>query len=243
MTRGFLGAPAWAWVTMALSVIWLIVGGLLIANQEVPQMSEAEQARLSAAIEAAEAAEPPVVAFLGDSYTAASTNGNDGEYVYAVSETLGWEPVVFGQGGTGYVNPGQAEENEAVYLERVPDVIAAEPDIVVVQGGGNDALVDPDCEIQDEVGAVLTSLREQLPEARIIALASVPGPDVDRTAFSRCAEAIAAAAAPLSIPVIDPAALGWLADPTLFVDGFHPTVEGYAQMASLLAEQLRPLTA
>lgn len=209
-------------------------------------LSAAELARINDRIEAGraaeEAAKPPTAVFLGDSYTAASSNGSDGEYVLSTAHALGWDAAALGQGGTGYVNPGQPEENEAVYLERVPGVVAIAPDIVVVQGGGNDALVS-DCAIEGPASEVFTALREQLPEAQIIALASVPGPDVDAEAVAACTDAIQAAAAPMSIPVIDPAELGWLTDPALFADGFHLTAEGYTQLATLLAEQLRILTA
>jgi hypothetical protein len=71
----------------------------------------AERSRPSAGPEA-----PPMrAAFLGDSYTVGLGDDDEGGYVRPVAERFGWEALVFGQAGTGYVDPGDVDPGSAPY--------------------------------------------------------------------------------------------------------------------------------
>ncbi|QYB02798.1 hypothetical protein I1A62_37375 [Rhodococcus sp. USK10] len=61
----------------------------------------------------------PGAIFLGDSYTAGSRAGGEGaRYTTIVCNQLKWRCEVNRQGGTGYTNMGQPEENETKFVSR-----------------------------------------------------------------------------------------------------------------------------
>lgn len=230
----------------------MIVGALVLAvgvpyavgREPADPVSRAELDRMRAAAESAaaadEAARPPLVAFLGDSYTAGTGSSGAG-YVDPTAVPLGWETVRFAQGGTGYTNPGD-NEGESVYADRVVAVVAANPDIVVIQGSTNDYAADP-AALTTTAREVYASLRAGLPEARIIAVGPLAPPAADEDSLSRVARALRVAADGEGVPFIDPIAEGWLqpADGLFIEDGYHPNDAGYTAMADRLVGALRPL--
>jgi acyl-CoA thioesterase I len=111
----------------------------------------------------------PVAVFIGDSYAQGS-----GKWPELVSKAQGWRQVNLGRGGTGYeARLAGAAAQKGCGLKECPSfaemaAVAAKlhPDVVVVAGGRNDRGAN----IEAAVHETLTTLREALPNARIIAV-------------------------------------------------------------------------
>lgn len=184
---------------------------------------------------------PVTVAVIGDSYTACSGMGGcDGaNYTVALNRELGWRFTSNAVGGTGYVNK---QGGKTTFGERVDAVIASDPSIVIVQGGGNDIFFLD--ELPGEVADTMARLKAGLPEAKIL----VVGPIASVTADGRWSEArdvIREAATTVGVDLfVDPIGDGWFTGENaslIGVDGVHPTDEGHLYMAKMLLEPLRSL--
>ncbi|WP_298459236.1 SGNH/GDSL hydrolase family protein [uncultured Cellulomonas sp.] len=192
------------------------------------------------------AADAPRIAFLGDSLTVGVGAPPGRGYAPQTARALGWPiAVVDGVSGSGFVAPGLGRPMP----DRVPAVVAAKPDVVVVAGGSNDVFGGYDAEA---VGAatteLLTELRAGLPDAAVVvlgpfptSLAGVGAPDPVRDAVREAtlaAEArwLDAGAVVASVVTTD---ADW--DRYTSADGLHPNEDGYRAMAHALAAELTEL--
>ncbi|MGY1774396.1 SGNH/GDSL hydrolase family protein [Geodermatophilus sp. SYSU D00804] len=124
-------------------------------------------------LDAAESPESVTAVFIGDSWTEGTgADSPDRGWAPQVAQAEGWSIINAGQGGTGYVSDGPPEYPERAPLpDRVADVIAQDPDIVLVAAGINDAGRGySDQQIIGAVEATLRPLREQLPDARVLVI-------------------------------------------------------------------------
>ena len=114
---------------------------------------------------------PTTVAFLGDSYTAGNgTTSVDNRWTSQLSSANGWTEVNAGVADTGYGTAGAAAD-ALPYTDRVADIVAAAPDIVVVSGGRFDySGSSSPAAVSAAIVATFTDLRAGLPEAQIIAI-------------------------------------------------------------------------
>jgi lysophospholipase L1-like esterase len=118
--------------------------------------------------------EAPVhTAFLGDSYTfgVGATQPTDG-YAYLVSRAEDWTSRVVGLPGSGYVRVAiRDDKNIAAGLSAV---IAAQPQVVIVASGHNDAMPNVDYR-ETEAAALkdLGELRTALPNATIVVVGPI----------------------------------------------------------------------
>jgi hypothetical protein len=117
------------------------------------------------------AAAPTTVAFLGDSYTSGDgTTSVDTRWSTQLSSANGWTEVNAGIADTGYGTAGTTADARP-YTERVADIAAATPDIVVVSGGRFDYSGSSSATaVSAAITAIFTDLRAGLPEAQIIAI-------------------------------------------------------------------------
>jgi lysophospholipase L1-like esterase len=183
------------------------------------------------------AAKARVAVFLGDSYTVGFGGGG---YVTRTAQELGWTAVARGQSGTGYVNPSEVT-GQSVYGDRVAELVAVHPGIVVVQGSTND--------LGRPIGAIAIAARElyaqlarTLPDAKLVVLGPLAPPGVAQKDIGLIRDVLADAAHDAGLAFIDPIAQGWLQPPSgLFVDGVHPNDAGYAELADHLVAALRAL--
>ena len=90
--------------------------------------------------------------FVGDSYTV-GLGGDGTSYVEPTAAAMRWTAVNLGASGTGYLSAATA----GPYRERLDGVLAADPDVVVVQGSTNDLSRPP-----AEVGAAAAQLYAEL---------------------------------------------------------------------------------
>ena len=93
-----------------------------------------------------------------------------------MAHDAGWTEVNQGQGGTGYVTTAGftscGQDHCPAYPDRVADIAAAAPEVVVIAGGQNDrwALATDPALVQAAVDRTFSLLREGLPNARLIAV-------------------------------------------------------------------------
>jgi len=112
----------------------------------------------------------PVVAFLGDTYTAGDGATSQAlRWSSIVCADFGWAEKNFSFGGTGYSTGGPSPRGTP-YTARVAALVAKAPSIVIVAGGSADIeSTNGPTAIKAGVTATFTALRAALPNATIIA--------------------------------------------------------------------------
>lgn len=182
---------------------------------------------------------PTIAAFLGDSYTEGTgvTGGVDG-YAPATASRMCWAYEGFGQGGTGYTNPGQASEGESIYADRVADIIAATPNVVVVQGSTNDS--DPAATYEQAV-ATYRALAAGLPGVPVLALGPTAPPAADPAVVAAVSASVARAATESGLRFFDPISEGWLPEDGYSSDRIHPNNAGHKALSTGFVGALRAL--
>lgn len=85
-----------------------------------------------------------------------------------VAAGMGWQATLYTVGGTGFIATGY-DGDEPVFGEHVPDIIAARPDVVLIEGGGNDTRYGA-ARVEDAATRILAELRDGLPRADIYLL-------------------------------------------------------------------------
>ncbi len=98
------------------------------------------------------------LAVLGDSYSAGDTLSDRGQRWTDVLVTLQPDVTVTlaAVGSTGYANPGLCGRDS--FRDRIDDLLARADDTLIIQGGINDALVDP-ADVERSVAEVLDAAR------------------------------------------------------------------------------------
>lgn len=195
---------------------------------------------------------PVHVAFLGDSYTfgIGATQPTDG-YAYLVAQAEHWTARVVGLPGSGYVRVAiRDDKNIAAGLQAV---IAAQPQVVIVASGHNDAM--PNVAYRRTEAAALRDLgelRRALPNATIVVVGPIwlNGYPDRKALYVRHAIHMAQRRIPGTL-WIDPIAQHWFTgswikhtgdDATMinYAAG-HPNNLGYEHIARLLEADLRSL--
>jgi lysophospholipase L1-like esterase len=170
----------------------------------------------------------PLVAFLGDSWTAGVGATDRRGYVVRTAERLGWGYANFGVGGSGYSVPGP---HHSLFAERIPQLVALQPDVVVVQGSLNERHSTP-----GRLGpAAQTTL------APVLVVGACYNPGTADSIIDWINREVSRAATEAGLPFVNPAAAGWLDphDPGLWSDTIHPDDRGHQLFADALAPLLQ----
>ncbi|WP_207454579.1 SGNH/GDSL hydrolase family protein [Herbiconiux sp. SYSU D00978] len=187
------------------------------------------------------------VAFVGDSITEGfGFIDYDRIWPARVCAQYGWEFQQFSSGGTGYVAVGETD----IFASRIPAIVAARPDVVVLAGGTNDVWYSQS-RLQAAAAGMIATLRSELPETQIILLSGflqpkyVHGnrPDGRELAdvMQEQTDMLHALAVQHELHFIDTRPLFQVPEVGRYVlnDGIHPNNTGHAR----IAEQLGPLIA
>lgn len=112
----------------------------------------------------------PRTLVLGDSFTegSGSSAGTLNGWVYSFADSMNWDDVwASGVGGTGYL---AAPSPKFTFRQRVDtDVIAFNPEVVIIAGGINDSAADPTA-LYNEADALYKRIRQALPRVTLIVL-------------------------------------------------------------------------
>jgi lysophospholipase L1-like esterase len=187
------------------------------------------------------------VLIFGDSwvYGAAAIRPTLG-FAYLTGETLGWETIVDGVSGSGYLKPGLLGP---AYPERIaaldPDL---DPDLVIVEGSINDRRL-PAEGYRETVDAAWDALAATYPDARIVILGPAPQVLPVEKATARIDQDLAALAAARGWWYISPLAEDWITPDnygavidTSEIGRDHPSTEGHAYLAERLVEAIERLS-
>ena len=230
----------WLAVLAVLAVIAAIASYVLhghdLRNRQRLAFDCATLTRLSASTAAerqalAAAATGPTAIFLGDSYTqgVGLTTIRD-DYAYVTADALHWRAVLNAVGGTGYVSEGPCHGQQL--SARVPQVVAEQPQYVVIQAGLDDYR-SSERTIERAAGQVYAQLRHGLPATRVLVVGPHAVPKV--TNVQPIVTALRQAADRAHIAYIDSSS--W---PLTFEkDGIHLTVAGHRTYGRQLAAAIR----
>ena len=180
----------------------------------------------------------PTVAIVGASITAGVGPGQpDGSWAALLARQFGWDAVVYGDPGAGYVRPGVHRRGPVAREIAQIGLPGLDPELVIVQAGHNDMGVPADLE-QQRVKQAIAQIRAAAPRAGI-ALITVFAGRLRRPAAYQTDHSIvqAALAADPAVIIMDPLAAGWKYQRVR--DGLHPTAAGSAWIAGQVARILQ----
>jgi len=161
---------------------------------------------------------------LGDSITAG----------VGATEGHGYPEVLAARLGKGVLNDGVPGDTAAGGLARLPQVLAQDPWLVIVELGGNDILRQVPVESTEEA---LDGIVRQLLAARVLpVLVAVEGPF-----GGRHGEMYARLGKRYRVPVVRDILRQILLDPSLKADEVHPNDLGHARLAEAVAATVEPL--
>jgi lysophospholipase L1-like esterase len=189
--------------------------------------------------------------FLGDSYTMGGTPDARPEDTYAAvtARILGWQVIIGGRGGTGFVAPGPAHEPFRVLFDRQLGWRPA-PDMVIVSGGHNDRKYAPS-RVAEAAQSLLGRIRRLWPTTRVVLLGPMWGSGAPDASVLEIRDALEVTAHGLAIPFIDPLRERWItgdrdagtgnAAHYILRDHIHPNATGHYYLATRLVSDLRGL--
>ncbi|MDL4772792.1 SGNH/GDSL hydrolase family protein [Actinomadura xylanilytica] len=191
----------------------------------------------------------PVVFALGDSYTM-GIRGITPERAYAAeaARTLGWQIVLAGHAGTGFVGTGLTRKTFGTLFNEQLAWRPA-PDMVLISGGHNDVWYPPEL-VAQRARELLNTARHRWPGAQLLLIGPMWGGDPGPKAL-RVRDVLREAASGLGVPFIDPLAERWITGSVrrqtgnaarfIRADGTHPNPAGNLFIAGRLVSDLRTL--
>ena len=162
------------------------------------------------------AVEPPPerAMFLGGSLVeGVGASDRQHSFPYRVAEMMGWRVGVEGEADTGYATASQAADSDPLaqpFWARVGEVVAADPDVVVVQGGRADAAEGAVAQSRAEVRRTLEALREGLPTADLVVVGPMSPDGRTTPELERMRDIVRATASEVGATFVDPLAEQWL---------------------------------
>lgn len=191
--------------------------------------------------------EPRVLIF-GDSWTygSAATDPTLG-YAYVLGSAMGWDVVVDGVRGSGYLKPGW---DGGSFGERIAALDPAlDPDLVLVEGSINDRRL-PAEGYREAVSAAWDTLSGIYPDAAIVILGPAPQVLPVEPATARIDADLASLAGERGWWYISPIADEWITSvnyltviDTSDIGRDHPSTGGHAYLAERVADALARLSA
>ncbi|MFC4118455.1 SGNH/GDSL hydrolase family protein [Nonomuraea zeae] len=240
LTRRSRFAPVIA--MLALSGCGVVAGRTPPRSPVVsPPGDPAATPAVNAAATAAAPARPvaPVLMFVGDSFTVGS--GPVPVWRTYASETarlLGWQPVIAGAGGTGYLNGGRVGRTFRRSFE-VELAWRPQPDVLVLSGGHNDQRWSS-VRVGRAAERLVEDVRARWPGTRIVMVGPIWLAGAPAKAY-RVRDALARAAEREGVVFLDPMRERWVTgrpSEVMLPDGVHPTSAGHERIAAWLAREL-----
>lgn len=179
----------------------------------------------------------PTVVIVGASITAGVGAGQpDRSWAALLVRRLGWNAVVYGDPGAGYVRPGIHRRGPIARELSEVDLRKLNPALVIVQAGHNDMGVPAALE-QQRVKNVIAQIRAEAPDAGIALITVFVGRLHRPAAYQTDRTIVAAAkAADPAVIIMDPLAGNWKF--ARIRDGLHPTAAGSQWIAGQVGQVL-----
>ncbi|WP_320536328.1 SGNH/GDSL hydrolase family protein [Pseudarthrobacter sp. IC2-21] len=191
----------------------------------------------------------PVLLILGDSYTAGTGAGREDQgWAYDVARTLGYPSNIDGLGGTGFAWGGGAQDDGGreyeVRLREISRDRRFVPNLLILQGGQNDAQLNDPEELKAATAQTIEAARRFWPGIQVVVLGpSAPQPLADTLRGANTA--VRAGAVLAKAPFIDAYEAPWFTaanSPGFNADGAHPNTAGHAYLAQKFLESWAALT-
>lgn len=191
----------------------------------------------------------PNVLIVGDSYTAGwgAAAEIDG-WAHVAGSLLNVTPMIDGFPGTGFAWGGGTNNDEGNQFSVRLQAIAAEqtfkPDVLVLQGGQNDAFLQDDPEVTKAVVSTVTEARRLWPGIQIIIMGPCT-PEPLASSLKQTNAAVSAGAVAADVPFVDASGEQWFTaenSAEFNTDGFHVNSAGHSLIAERFAAHWRELT-
>ncbi|MEV1173148.1 SGNH/GDSL hydrolase family protein [Nonomuraea sp. NPDC049784] len=177
----------------------------------------------------------PVMMFVGDSFTVGSGPVPRWEtYASEAARRLGFQSVIAGAGGTGYLNTGRVGRT----FQRSFEVELAwrpAPDLLVISGGHNDGRWSP-ARVGHAAARLLEEVRGRWPHTKIVMVGPIWLAGAPRRAYD-VRDELAKVARREDVTFLDPLRRRWPAE-AILPDGVHPTLVGHESLAAWLTGEL-----
>ena len=222
--------------TFPSALALLCLSFVTVACSDAPASAPAPPGRVASPTPAAPRAEGPLVAFLGDSLSAGLHCDADEAFPAVLQRALAADGVPF-----QLLNAGVSGDTTAGGLSRVDWILKQEPDIVVIELGGNDGLRGTPLEATE---ANLRGIveRVQAAGAQPALLGMLLPPNYGKDYVDGFAAVFARVAEEEDLPFVPFFLEGVGGVPELnHPDGIHPTAEGHRRVAQNLAPFLKEL--
>jgi hypothetical protein len=190
--------------------------------------------------------EQPRVLVFGDSwvYGSAATEPTKG-FAYLLRDVAGWDTVVDGVRGSGYLKDGIDGPSYGVRISALDPALA--PDLVILEGSINDRRLHP-AGYAEAVTAAWDTLVAIYPSAQIVVLGPAPQVLPIEPATARIDRDLATFAAERGWWYVSPIAEGWITESN-YLDVIdtsefgrdHPSTPGHAYLAERVAEAITAL--
>jgi lysophospholipase L1-like esterase len=187
----------------------------------------------------------PLVAFYGDSYTL-GTGASDpaNRWSTIICAERGWTEFNPSVNGLGFVNNRASTPPDYRESDEIPQIVAQQPDIVVVTMGLNDNFSMPERAdaIESAIRTDFETLRTELPDARIVVVEPFWYTDERPDSVQWIIDRVKANATAIGADYI-PGASHWIEGHPewMAADGLHPNDDGYAEMARRMDAALTTL--
>lgn len=226
---------------MALGVAFLAVGGVVASHRDAA--AGADQGNPLVAESTGDTAAPTKILVIGDSYTAGSAQGGNGNAAWtqlAASDLLKkgytFQLVTRAAGGAGYV---EQNTDGNTMLKRAQQADGPY-DLVVFFGSRNDDGTAMD--VQSAAASAYAAIRKSSPNARLLVI----GPpwingNAPPKSLTTARDQVKAAAQQAGATFVDPLAEGWFSGQfaaLIGADHIHPTDAGHRHMADLIVPRL-----
>ncbi len=189
-----------------------------------------------------------VVMFLGDSYTVGDRGVQpETTYASATARLFGWQAVVGGRAGTGFVATGRGREAFLSLFESQLGWRPA-PDMLIVSGGHNDWRT-PAPQVAAAARLLLERARQRWPGTHIVLMGPLWGTGSPMPGALAVRDALKNLAHQLRIPFVDPIGEQWITGDRLTGQGnaarlvkrdrTHPNQTGHRYVATRLAADIK----
>ncbi|WP_245819716.1 SGNH/GDSL hydrolase family protein [Rhodococcoides yunnanense] len=178
---------------------------------------------------------PLRVSIVGDSFSAGIGAGDSLGYAPILAARGCWIYNLVAVSGSGYT----ASPDPFVRLPRVTKAASTIPDVIIIQGSGNDR---GDSGLFVAATGLYVAFRAIAPQARIVVVGPTGAPNAKHDNINEVRRHLRDAASVAGVTFVDPQAERWLnAAGDYAPDGIHPNTRGHAQMANRLFDDLTRL--
>lgn len=178
---------------------------------------------------------PLRVSIVGDSFSAGVGAGANLGFAQVLAARGCWVPNLVAVSGSGYA----ASSDPFVSLPRVAKAASTIPDVIIIQGSGNDR---GDGRLFAAATGLYLTFRAIAPQARIVVVGPTGAPNAKHDNINGVRRTLRDAAALTGVTFLDPQAEGWLNAATDYApDGIHPNNRGHARMANRMFDDLSRL--